>query len=478
MKKYLADFAVCASLLALWACGGKDNPVTPGGGDTPQAPTAITLSTESISAQQGGGEFPVTVTAPQRPSVSAKPDWVTVVDGTYNKDTYKITLTLKVAAYGDYGERTGDVTVKSGSLTKTLTITQQGREKPDMPDTDIAKNLVTSGATTEAQALYNYLLANYGKRTLSGIMANVNWNHDEADKVGKAVGKYPALNCYDFIHILYSGANWINYSDITPVKEWADAGGIVALMWHFNVPKTPAEPGPVDGVTCTPSETTFKVANVFVDGSWEQVWFDHYVDQVADVILQLQEAGIAAIWRPFHEAAGNAMALQQSYWTKAWFWWGFDGPETYKKLWNRLQDAFYAKGIRNLIWVWTAQDYNGDPSLYGSDAAYYPGDDRVDIVGRDIYGKGADHNLQEFISAQTAYPKKMIALSENGKDVVKDENGKIVSSTDYGLMSDVWSTGALWSWFMPWYGDNMPSTAWWQDALNCENVITRDQVDY
>lgn len=446
----------------LWSCGGKDNP-TP---VTPEAPTAITLSSESISAERAGGDFPVTVTAPQRPSVSAKPDWVSVVDGTFNKETYKMTLTLKVAAYGAYGSREGEVTIKSGSLTKTLKISQKGREKPDMPDVDIDDELVTEGATAEAQALYNYLLANYGKKTLSGIMANVNWNHDEADKVGKAVGKYPALNCYDFIHILYSGANWINYSDITPVTEWADAGGIVALMWHFNVPKTQAAPGAVENVTCTPSETTFNVANVFADGSWEQVWFDHYVDKVADVILQLQDAGIAAIWRPFHEAAGNYYSLK--YKGAAWFWWGADGPETYKKVWNRLQDAFYAKGIRNLIWVWTAQDYNGDPSAYDSDEAYYPGDDRVDIIGRDIYGKDADVNLGEFISAQTAYPNKMIALSENGKD----------GSTEYGLMSDVWQAGAQWSWFMPWYGASMCSTAWWKDALSCENVITRDQVSF
>ena len=466
MKNCLAYLAVFASLLALsalWSCQKDDGSEEK---TTPEAPTAITVSTESISAEYTGGDFPLTVTAPERPSVSAKPDWVTVVDGTYNKETYKITFTVKVAAYGDYGERTGEVTVKSGSLTKTLKITQQGRKKPDMPDTDIAKTLVTEGATTEAQALYGYLLSNYGKKMISGIMADVNWNHEEADKVGKAVGKYPALNCYDFIHILYSGANWINYSDITPVKEWADAGGIVALMWHFNVPKSQAAPGAIDGVTCTPSETSFKVANVFVDGSWEQIWFDYYVDQVADVILKLQEAGIAAIWRPFHEAAGNYYALKWN--GSAWFWWGTDGPETYKKVWNRLQDAFYAKGIRNLIWVWTAQDYNGDPSSYGSDAAYYPGDDRVDIVGRDIYGKGAEYNLTEFVSAQNGYPHKMIALSENGKD----------GSTEYGLMSDVWSTGALWSWFMPWYGSNMPGTAWWQDALWCEDVITRDQVNY
>ena len=461
MKKVAYMPLALAMLLAMPSCGEKADPVD----DREQAPATISVSPESISAEQKGGEFSLTVTSPSRPAATSGADWITVQDGVYNKDTYKITYTVKVAAYGDYGSRSGEITISAGTLSKTVPVTQEGRIKPETPDTDISTIPVTSGATEEAQSLYNYLLSNYGSKMISGIMANVNWNHTEADKVGKAVGKYPALNCYDFIHILYSGANWINYSDIAPVKEWADAGGIVALMWHFNVPKSQAAPGAVDGVTCTPSETSFKAANVFVDGSWEQVWFDYYVDKVADVILKLQEAGIAALWRPFHEAAGNYYALNWN--GSAWFWWGADGPETYKKIWNRLQDAFYAKGVRNLIWVWTAQDYNGDPASYGSDAAYYPGDDRVDIVGRDLYGKGADANLTEFISAQTAYPNKMIALSENGKD----------GGTEYGLMSEVWSAGALWSWFMPWYGSNMPGTSWWQDALNCENVITRDQVD-
>lgn len=470
MKKILL---LLSAVALFWACGKTEPVAEPGA----VAPTAITVSPENISAPQKGGEFTLTVTSPSRPNVSDKPEWVTVQDGIYNKDTYKITLTIKVAAYGEYGSRSGELTLSAGNLSKTLTVTQEGRVKPELPDTDISTTLVTDGATTEAQALYSFLLSNYGRKMVSGIMANVNWNHTEADNVFKATGKYPALNCYDFIHILYSGANWINYSDITPVKEWADAGGIVALMWHFNVPATSGSSS--DQVTCTPGDgtpikdkdgkitgytTLFRAKNVFTEGSWEHEWFYDQMDKVAEVILKLQEAGIAAIWRPFHEAAGNYYALKWS--GAAWFWWGYDGPDIYKRLWNAMQDYFYSKGIRNLIWVWTAQDYNGDPSSYGSDADYYPGDDRVDIVGRDIYGQGPDHNTQEFISAQTAYPKKMIALSENGK------NGNV----EYGLMSEVWAAGALWSWFMPWYGSNMPGSSWWQDALNCDNIITREDM--
>lgn len=468
MTKKLYIVAALAVGLVAWGCQ-KDNGGT--GDTTPKAPTAITLSTSTIEAERTGGDFSVTVTAPTKPSVSAKPDWVTVQDGTYNKDTYKVTLTLKVAAYGEYGSREGQVTIASGSLSQSLKITQKGRETPVVVNTDIDTELVTSGATAGAQDLYDYLLSQYGKRTVSAVMANVNWNNTVASAVYQNTGKYPAMNCYDFIHILYSGQGWINYEDITPVTNWASAGGIVSLMWHFNVPKTAAAPGPVEDVTCSPSLTSFKASNVMVDGSWEQVWFDYYVDKVAGVILKLQEAGIAAIWRPFHEAAGNYYALKWN--GAAWFWWGADGPEVYKQLWNRLQDAFYAKGIRNLIWVWTAQSYNGDSASYDSDEAYYPGDDRVDVVGRDLYGPGADACALEFVQLQNTYNHKMISLAECGW------NGS--SANPIASIPDQWTAGAQWSWFMAWCDNNgytMVDTAWWQAALDSEYVITREDVNY
>ena len=155
--------------------------------------------------------------------------------------------------------------------------------------------LADASATEKTKRLYKYLKLNYGTKTISSVIADVNWNHKEADKIYKATGKYPAMNCYDFIHINVpnQGSNgWINYNDITPVTEWADAGGLVSLMWHFNVPKTestvPAQNG--DGVTCTPSETTFKASNALKDGTWENKWFYQEMDKVVDVLLKLQDA--------------------------------------------------------------------------------------------------------------------------------------------------------------------------------------------
>ena len=332
---------------------------------------------------------------------------------------------------------------------------------------NIAPKPLTNNA--DAIRLYNYLYNQYGKKTISSVMAEWNWNHKIADNIFKATGKYPAMNCYDFIHIFVpSGNGWINYNDITPVTEWADAGGIVSLMWHFNVPKSEKATITTSGggVTFTPSETTFKASNALTEGTWENKWFYQEMEKVASVILKLQEKGIAAIWRPYHEAAGNATHKQQANWTKAWFWWGYDGAETYKKLWIAMYDYFQQKGVTNLIWVWTTQNYNGDSSQYNQDTDWYPGDDYVDIVARDLYGKTADENLKEFTEIQTTYPTKMVVLGECGK------NGK----TNYANISDVWNTGAKWGWFMAWCGDNLPDNNWWKDALNNENVITRDEV--
>ena len=327
-------------------------------------------------------------------------------------------------------------------------------------------------ATDKAKRLYKYLKLNYGSKTISSVIANVNWNHKEADKIYTATGKYPAMNCYDFIHIFVpnQGTNgWINYNDITPVTEWADAGGLVSLMWHFNVPTaenvTPTTDG--SGTTCSPDETTFRAKNVFTSGSWENKWFYQEMDKVVAVLEKLQDAGIAAVWRPFHEAAGNAEYKKGDWKGTSWFWWGYDGADTYKQLWQTMFDYFQAKGIHNLIWEWTTQNYNGDADSYGNDDNWYPGDKYVDIIGRDLYGFSVTQQVQEFQEIQARYPAKMVALAECG----------VNGSTATADIDEAWTAGAKWSYFMPWYGSSMPSNNWWKTAMSSKNVITRDQVN-
>ena len=113
----------------------------------------------------------------------------------------------------------------------TLTIGGQAYQATNIDiDTENA-NIPTSpvaGTTDAAKRVYRYFRNNYGKKVLSSVMADVAWNNTCADKIKKNIsGKWPAMNCYDFIHIqVPDGNGWIDYSNITPVTEWVNAGGI------------------------------------------------------------------------------------------------------------------------------------------------------------------------------------------------------------------------------------------------------------
>ncbi|NDV83160.1 beta-mannosidase [Bacteroides sp. 51] len=305
---------------------------------------------------------------------------------------------------------------------------------------NIVPSLVNASATAVTQKVYNYLVEAYGGKMLSGAMANVNWNTEEADRVHTLTGKYPAINTFDYVHLPFSPANWIDYSDISPVKNWWTAGGLVSIMWHWNVP---AEEGS-DEYAFYKEETTFDAANATASGTWENEVFTADLAKVATSLKQLQSENIAVIWRPFHEAAGG------------WFWWGKDA-DSQKELWVAMFDYFKAEGVNNLIWVWTTET---------GDADWYPGDSYVDIIGRDLYDKDAATAAGQYQTIDDVYSTKLIGLTECGT---------------VGLISEQWTAGARWSWFMPWYDNANAETphasdAWWTDAMSQSFVVTRDQL--
>lgn len=354
----------------------------------------------------------------------------------------------------------------------------------------VAESPVTPGASAEAVALYDYLVSVYGQKTLSSTIANVNWNLDEAEMVYKATGKYPAIATVDYLHFYtlyddknrnpYKGGWKVNYDDITELKAWSDAGGIVSACWHWNVPNKEAEKYTTSSYTCTPGDgskdsdgnmtTVFSPKNIFTEGTWEQKIADEDLALIASLLKKFQEAGIAVIWRPLHEASGNANSGGT-----AWFWWGIDGADTYVKLWRKMFDYFKEQGLNNLIWVWTTQTGFGYETSKGvlGDSDWYPGDEYVDIIGRDEYTKTTAQSHEEFDAITEAFPGKMVTLAECGS---------------VSKISEQWEAGARWSWFMPWYdydADNKAksldnhtyaNTEWWKDAMSCENVITRDQL--
>ena len=146
-----------------------------------------------------------------------------------------LTITLNVKDIENASTLTipaGLVTGPNGSVAGEVVLYFPGIATPEIASKPVA------ATSAKAVALYDYLKANYKSKIISGMMANVAWNNDESEKVFNMTGKYPAINGYDYGHLQpsWAGANWINYADITPVKQWADNGGIVQIGWHWNVP--------------------------------------------------------------------------------------------------------------------------------------------------------------------------------------------------------------------------------------------------
>lgn len=329
----------------------------------------------------------------------------------------------------------------------------------------ISENPVNPDATQSTKALYSYLLSIYGEKTLSGAIAKVNWNISEAEWIAKWTGKWPAMATFDYIHLFASPANWIDYSDISPAKDWFDRGGIVSACWHWNVPYSETS----YDYTCTPGNgsdgTLFHPANIFKEGSWEQKTADADLAKIAGYLKLLQDAGIPVIWRPLHEAAGNTYT---QYHSGAWFWWGRDGAETYVKLWRYMYDFFKKEGLNNLIWVWTSQTWDTSDL----DTPFYPGDEYVDIIGKDVYNQSSASAISENFKLMTElYPTKMVTLSEHG---------------NVPSIGKQWNAGANWLWFMPWYdynndlSENYPhqhaSIAWWKESFADDAVISLDEL--
>lgn len=455
--KILYMLGVAAASLGLAACADTDAQYTIPNVD---APAFVKTTPETGASRVRRGDITVTVDYDKRVFFATKDmDQIKVSGATLvSADVYGTDSTLTMVVNCPQREQQVTISVPEGIVTGS-----QGKPAPEvnLSFTTIALDKTPVAASGKAAQLYNFLLNNFETKALSGIMADVAWNTDEAEKVNGWIGKYPAINCFDYLHMPASvaGLNWApDYNDISVVQNWASQGGIVAAMWHWNVPKAEPTEGlsaldPANDYTFYAEQTTFNAANALTEGTWENEVFERDLAQMTAYLTLLKNADIPVLWRPFHEAAGG------------WFWWGKDAA-SFKALWIHMFDTFKQAGLDNLIWVWTTE---------GNDASWYPGDQYVDIVGRDLYTKETEDCVTEYNAASSEYGNKIVALSECGT---------------VGKISEQWAAGAAWSWFMPWYegesqdedGNTVPvvhaDQEWWQDAAAQGNVLFRGDFSF
>lgn len=299
---------------------------------------------------------------------------------------------------------------------------------------------VTEGATEGAQKLYNFLAMNYGVKTVSGVMTG-----DVSSATVKELpdvisfqehtGKLPALVGFDFLFATGVKASDSWYQSYTQMaldaaKDLWSQGGIPAFTWHW---KDPSDQ--IDAFYTKSGNdkeyTEFDFTKGFADPActanctwnkesetYKQLVSD--IDEIADMFLGLQEAGVAAIFRPLHEASGK------------WFWWGTKGGAAFQALYNLVYDEMVGvKGVKNLVWVWNPE--------YTSDKDWNPGTAKYDVISLDIY---------EAWDYTTKYTKAYTELTTNygtDKILAVSENGSIPD------MSAMKAGNTVWSWWMPWY---------------------------
>ena len=342
----------------------------------------------------------------------------------------------------------------------------------------ISPKPVTPEPTESAQKLYNFLLENFGKHVISGVMTDRPFENDgkytpqdfstqtELKYIHEASGKNVVLVGFDFMHS--SGKNseelWFQgytHASLEMAKAVWKAGGIPQFNWHWKDPMHEVEAFYTKSSGNTPY-TEFSITKAYDESTdkWKTE-SDEYkaimrdMEMIADSLLTLQKEGVAVLWRPLHEASGK------------WFWWGTDGAKPCVALYKLMFDLFVnKKGLHNLIWVWTTDE--------ATDALdWYPGDEYVDVVGRDYYYYPRESNHSSLVgSFETVKEmfggRKIVTLSENGSVPYPDE-----------MKAD----GANWSWFMPWYGDyameswaNDNNKESWKTVMNNEYTLTLEDM--
>lgn len=293
------------------------------------------------------------------------------------------------------------------------------------------------------QAVYDYILDIRGKGIISGQQSSTKKNSNyEADYIYEISGKYPAIKGLDFISHEYDEEADKTYFDdyqkvVDQAIEWWDRGGIVTICWHWGTPP--------DGFGYESSKGQIDMTEALTEGSELNKAMIHRMDEVAEYLVKLRDAGVPVLWRPFHEFDGG------------WFWWGKGTSEQFIELWKLMYERYTEKwGLNNLIWVLG--------HALSIKEEWYPGDEYVDVTGFDSYSP----------KVQALRYQAIYKFMGDRKPIAFHECGTIP------IPSELQENNMNFVWFMTWYDYLVDKSNNTEERIksvfNDDYVITLDEL--
>ena len=430
-------------------CLGLPNPPHP----RPQVPPAL----------------PPTVSVPNRTSTMSLRPLPTLTRSLFRSLVLTLALAtrlLTAAPLADSNTEVGDkplvaaATADTTPAAVTPVVAPAANEWPSTPVPATTANAVASpassidapvspGALPQVYALLNYLNSVKGTAMLAGQHTTVKWEGTDAWDIPTAelawlqanTGKLPAVRGFDFMFLndpqcVDSGTGLPLQKIARDALRWHRAGGIVTIHWHWKMGTFTSNRSLFNFYVMNGSvpATDWDLAKGLTPGTPENTKFNTDMDAVAAELKVLRDAGVPVIWRPFHECSGN------------WFWWSAwynpatarveKRPELFKQAWRYMFDRLTrVHGLTNLLW-----EYNPNEGA-GEVAAWYPGDEYVDMISVDVYPSNGTHPT--YASTYASFN----ALTGGRKVVAMSENGAIPDP------DNAHAEGAAWSYFATWSGD-------------------------
>ncbi|AUG78856.1 hypothetical protein CFP65_4095 [Kitasatospora sp. MMS16-BH015] len=283
-----------------------------------------------------------------------------------------------------------------------------------------------------------------GHRVVSGMFAGYSgttFSLGQVEGLKTQTGQYPGLIACDYGA---GGSATVDYSCNAELKAWWAKGGLVSVSVHAPNPAQPNFQGLYHHLDGLPQLTD---PGTPLGAAWQQT-----LDRIAAGLAELDAAGVPVLFRPFHEMNTSGPNA---------FWWSGQDRAAYAAVWQyTYRYLTQAKGLHNLLWVYSPLCGAGDR------AAYYPGDAYTDVVGLDCYP--ADPAAAQGYEELTALHKPF-AFAEIGPPNDPATHLPAPASYDYGRWAEAIRTRfPATSYFLAWNDQWGPTaqlgaTALWND---------------